>query len=55
MAKKKQDIAPEIDATDPRKTLALVGHQALARRFIGKSAFAFAVRPALECVLEMRE
>jgi len=27
MAKKKQDIAPEIDATDPRKTLALVGHQ----------------------------
>lgn len=28
MARKKQDIAPEIEAADPRKTLALVGHRA---------------------------
>ncbi|HEY2035194.1 MAG TPA: DNA polymerase III subunit delta' [Rhizomicrobium sp.] len=28
MVRKKQDIAPEIEAADPRKTLALVGHRA---------------------------
>ena len=28
MARKKQDIAPEIEAADPRKTFALVGHEA---------------------------
>lgn len=27
MAKKKQDIAPEVEAADPRKTLALIGHR----------------------------
>src|SRR5690348_10813338 len=28
MARKKQEIAPEIEAHDPRRTLSLVGHQA---------------------------